>query len=144
MGKWPRDRLWIISSTGLIRDAAGFEEFRGFRGWLDMQVENIHPGQRVGVTQQIPHRNGGWTTRVTGRVVKVEQRKTGSWFAHAKDDKLWLDRLTLCKDDGEIVVCILDRYTSVEILAEAPTTTENAADSDESPVNQDGESADAA
>ena len=48
-----------------------------------------------------------------GTVQRYEQRKTGSWFAHAKDDKLWLDRLTLQKDDGEIVVCVLDQYSHV-------------------------------
>ena len=69
-------------------------------------------GDRVTVTQQI--QNKGWTTSVTGTVEAVEQRKTGSWFAHGKDDKLWLDRLVLKKDDGEIVVCNLDAYSRVE------------------------------
>jgi hypothetical protein len=82
-------------------------------------------GQRVEVVQQIPHRDRVWATHVTGRVVCFEQRKTGSWFAHGKDDKLWLDRLTLRKDDGEIVVCILDRYTHVKVLAEASKTSES-------------------
>lgn len=72
------------------------------------------PGDRVTVTQQIPHQNRAWTTRVTGTVVRFEQRKTGSWYAHAKDDKLWLDRLILRKDDGEIVVCNLDNYSRIE------------------------------
>ncbi len=34
----------------------------------------------------------------------------------AKDDKLWLDRLVLRKDDGEVVVCNLDSYTRVEMI----------------------------
>ena len=80
----------------------------------------IQPGQTVTVTQQIPHGQHAWTTGVTGEVVCVEQRKTGSWFAHAKDDKLWLDRLILRKADGEIVQCILDGYTQVTVLADAP------------------------
>ncbi len=71
------------------------------------------PGQRVTVTHQIPQRARVWTTQVTGEVVKYEQKKTGSWFAHSKDDKLWLDRLTLKKDDGEIVVCNLDEFSHV-------------------------------
>ncbi|MBX3315584.1 MAG: hypothetical protein KF902_01830 [Phycisphaeraceae bacterium] len=44
------------------------------------------------------------------------QATTGSWFAHSKDKKLWLDRLELKKDDGEIVVVNLDRYSRVEIV----------------------------
>ena len=42
--------------------------------------------------------------------------KTAAWFARAKAEKLWLDRLTIRKDDGEIVVCILDGYSHIEIL----------------------------
>ena len=78
--------------------------------------DRFEPGQRVVVMQQIPQREQVWTTRIEGTVQRYEQRKTGSWFAHAKDDKLWLDRLTLQKDDGEIIVCVLDNYSHVEVL----------------------------
>ena len=83
---------------------------------IDKPGERFVPGQRVTVTQQIPQRNEVWTTRVTGRVVRFQQRATGSWFAHSKDCKLWLDRLMLRKDDGEIVECVLDPYTHVDVL----------------------------
>ena len=76
--------------------------------------QTLTPGQRVTVTQQVQHK--GWTTSVTGTVQAVEQRKTGSWFAHAKDDRLWLDRLVLRKDDGEVVVCNLDAYSRIEAV----------------------------
>lgn len=72
------------------------------------------PGQRVRVIQQVPRLSGSFVTTVEGTVVKFEQQKTGSWYAHAKDDKLWLDRLELRKDDGETVVLNLDRNTRVE------------------------------
>jgi len=71
---------------------------------------------RVRVTQQIPQRDEVWTTTATGTVVKLEQAPTGSWFAHSKDDKLWLDRLTLRTEDGEIVELILDGYTKIDLL----------------------------
>lgn len=74
------------------------------------------PGQRVRVTQQVPRASGGITTTVEGVVVSAGQEKTGSWFAHARDHKLWLDRLELRKDDGEIVVINLDQFTRVETL----------------------------
>jgi len=74
------------------------------------------PGTMVEVTQQIPHRNRTWTNTVRGTVTAYEQKQTGSWFAHAKDDKLWLDRLTIRKDDGEISDLVLDRYTHVEVV----------------------------
>lgn len=82
---------------------------------MPQQMQTYQPGQRVTVTQQIAQRQRTWTIAITGEVVRYEQRKTGSWFAHSKDDKLWLDRLVIRKDDGEIVVCNLDSYSHVEV-----------------------------
>jgi len=78
--------------------------------------DEFTPGQRVAVTQQVPRQNGVLTERVEGVVVRTEQAKTGSWFAHSKDDKLWLDRLVLQKDDGEVVVANLGPYTNIELI----------------------------
>ena len=86
-------------------------------------IDEFQPGQRVLVTQQLPQRDEVWTNRLEATVVRYEQKKTGSWFAHSKDDKLWLDRLVLKKDDGEIVVCNLDQYTHIELL-DAPADAE--------------------
>lgn len=74
------------------------------------------PGQRVRVTQQVPRLSGTLTTTIEGTVVKYEQQKTGSWFAHSKDHKLWLDRLQVRKDDGELVFLNLDQYSQVETV----------------------------
>ena len=71
-------------------------------------------GMRVRVTQQIPFGEGTTTTSVEGEILRFGQQKTGSWYAHAKDDKLWLDRLELKKADGELVVVNLDQYSVVE------------------------------
>lgn len=76
----------------------------------------IEAGMRVRILQQIPQREDSWTTQLEGEVVSFEQRKTGSWFAHGKDDRLWLDRIEIRKDDGEITVCNLDQYSRVEII----------------------------
>ena len=75
------------------------------------------PGARVRVTQQIAARHFAWASAVEGVVVEYGQRETGSWFAHAKDDKLWLDRLVLRKDDGEITTLNLDDYSNVQVVA---------------------------
>lgn len=84
---------------------------------MNLPTEQFKPGVRVRVTQQIPQRDGDcWTTPTEGVIVKFEQAKTGSWYAHAKDERLWLDRLTLRLDDGEVVVCNLDRYSHVDLL----------------------------
>jgi hypothetical protein len=78
--------------------------------------EQLAPDAIVQVIQQIPHGDHTWTTQVKGTVVSFAQRPTGSWFAHARDDRLWLDRLVLRREDGEILTLILDAYSHVEIL----------------------------
>ena len=77
--------------------------------------KDLKPGVSVLVTQQIPHRDRTWTNEVRGTVVSYEQKQTGSWFAHSKNDKLWLDRLTLRKPDGELLTLNLDDYSRVQI-----------------------------
>jgi len=83
-------------------------------------------GQRVRITQQVPRLSGTGTISVEGEVLSFGQTKTGSWFAHAKDKKLWLDRVQLRKDDGELVVCNLDQYTHVESAGERSGETAGA------------------
>ena len=76
----------------------------------------LRVGTRVRITQHVPRRQGHLKTAVEGSVVRYEQSKTGSWYAHGKDDKLWLDRLVLRRDDGEIVYLNLDQYSVVEAV----------------------------
>ncbi len=66
------------------------------------------------MTQQLPQRDTAWTNTVEGTLTRYEQAKTGSWYAHARDDQLWLDRLELRRDDGELVILNLDQYTVIE------------------------------
>ncbi|MEX0741344.1 MAG: hypothetical protein WD294_00420 [Phycisphaeraceae bacterium] len=87
-------------------------------------TDQFKPGVRVEVVQQIPQRDEVWTTRTRGTVLKYDQVKTGSWYAHAKDDKLWLDRLTLRLDDGEIIELNLDNYSHVEIVENGAAASE--------------------
>jgi 2-keto-3-deoxy-galactonokinase len=79
-----------------------------------LEAVALAPGTRVRVTQQMPQTHAVWTATVEGTVCRYRQAQTGSWFAHAKDDRLWLDRLELKKDDGELVLLNLDRYSVVE------------------------------
>ncbi len=79
-----------------------------------LETSVLNPGTRVRVTQQLPQTHTVWTTAIEGTILRYRQAKTGSWFAHAKEDKLWLDRLELRKDDGELVTLNLDRYSVIE------------------------------
>jgi hypothetical protein len=81
-----------------------------------MATTSYNEGQRVRVTQQVPRASGAIATSFEGTVVAFGQQKTGSWYAHSKDKKLWLDRLQLRKDDGEIVFVNLDQFSRVEVL----------------------------
>lgn len=80
------------------------------------------PGTRVRVIQQMPQTDRVWTNVTEGVITRYQQARTGSWFAHSRDDKLWLDRLELRLDDGEVTVLNLDQYSVIEPL-EAPATS---------------------
>lgn len=80
----------------------------------------IREGQRIRVFQEIERREGNWRNEVVGRVLSVRPEKTGSWFAHGKDDKLWLLRVRLQKDNGEQTTVNVDQFTRFEIIQQAP------------------------
>jgi hypothetical protein len=84
---------------------------------MSLEAATFQPGTRVRVTQQVPQVEGVWTTTIEGVVVRYRQAKTGSWFAHSHHDRLWLDRLELRKDDGELVTLNLDQYSVIEHLS---------------------------
>ena len=79
-------------------------------------MPELRPSQKVRVLQTVHTREGDWQTDVEGKILSLESKPTGSWFAHGKDDKLWLQRLLLEKEDGERVELVLDRDSVVTIL----------------------------
>jgi hypothetical protein len=87
----------------------------------DSLRSRLVPGAKVIVTQQIAHRipEKAWVNRVAGTVVEYKQKPTGSWYAHAKNEKLWLDRLKIQKEDGELTTLVLDEYSHVEVLPDS-------------------------
>ena len=80
------------------------------------------PGTRVEVTQQIAQRSHVYPISVIGTVLRQERQESGSWFARNKENRLWLDRLIIQKDDGEKVVLNLDEFSSVKVLAGSQPT----------------------
>lgn len=83
------------------------------------------PGTLVRVTQQQPQTSTVWSSTVEGRVIRFGQAETGAWYAKAKNDRLWLDRLELELADGERVVLILDHYSRIEDLSDPIQTPED-------------------
>jgi len=91
---------------------------------MDPLIRNeLKPGANVRVIQQIAARHYALTSDVRGVVVEYSQQQTGSWYAHSKDDKLWLDRLTLRKPDGELITLNLDEFSHVEVDKTTPAST---------------------
>ncbi|MCG8408589.1 MAG: hypothetical protein MI923_25585 [Phycisphaerales bacterium] len=79
-------------------------------------MPELKPSQTVRIVQTVQTREGEWQTSVEGKIISVASKPTGSWFAHGKNDRLWLKRLRLQKEDGEFVDLILDHDSVVTIL----------------------------
>jgi hypothetical protein len=76
----------------------------------------VSPGQNVRVHQSIfvgPHH---WSSAVEGTVESCRPEVTGSWYAHGKNDKLWLIRLRIRKPDGELTTLVIDHNSRLEVL----------------------------
>lgn len=86
---------------------------------MNGELSKLTPGTRVRIVQRIRRREGMWTTEVEGEVVDVLNAPTGSWYAHGKDDRYWLKRIRLRKDDGEITLISLDEGSRIILLDEA-------------------------
>jgi hypothetical protein len=84
---------------------------------MSLEAPPMSAGTRVRVTQQYAQTHDVWTTTMEGVVVRYQQSKTGSWFVHGRDDKVWLDRLEIRLDDGELVTLNLDQYSVIELVA---------------------------
>ncbi len=77
------------------------------------------PGTPVCVRQQVDRRGEAYEAEVVGVVVGWEEQATGSWYAHSKDGQLHLTRLKLRKDDGELVLLVIDDSTVIAKLEAA-------------------------
>lgn len=86
-----------------------------------MTKQEIKPGQRIRVFQEIERREGNWTSETVGAVLAVDAEQTGSWHARGKNDKLWLTRIRLRKDNGEITTIVCDPATRLEVVGGAPS-----------------------
>lgn len=85
---------------------------------LKLSLRECQPGQRIRFFQEIQRREGNWANEVTGIVKEIRLQKTGSWFAHSKDDRLWLCRILLQKEGGELSLLTLDPQTQIEVIAD--------------------------
>ena len=89
---------------------------------MAIETSILDEGTRIRVTQQVPQTNGVWSTTCECIVLRYRQAETGSWYAHSKNDRLWLDRLEIRLDSGEITTLNLEHYSQIEDLSD-PTQT---------------------
>lgn len=76
----------------------------------------LRVGMRVRVIQRIDARHYALVAPVEGTVIDLGSRPTGSWYAHGRADRLWLDRVVLRKADGEVTTLNLDESSRIEAL----------------------------
>lgn len=79
-------------------------------------VKGFPPGTPVCVRQSVARGRGVIETEIVGVVGSWKQEATGSWHAHGRHDKLWLQRLKLRKADGEVVSLVIDDGTTIARL----------------------------
>lgn len=79
-------------------------------------IPRLSPGTRVRITRRIVGRDGAWDVSVAGEVLRHDEEPTGSWFAGGRGDRLWLSRVRLRRDDGEITTVVLDGATRVDLV----------------------------
>jgi len=74
------------------------------------------PGTPVCVREVTRLRDDSYEAETIGVVESWSVKPTGSWYAHGKDKRLWLRRLTLRKPDGELTQIVVDDYTYIAKL----------------------------
>lgn len=84
-----------------------------------MQISDFPPGTPVRIRQTVDFYCDSVTKETVGVVESWEDQPTGSWHAHGKDNKLWLTRLKLRKEDGEQTLLIMDQHTTIAKLEAA-------------------------
>ena len=70
-------------------------------------------GTTIRVRQRVDKRSDPYTAEVVGEVEGWEDQPTGSWFAHDPGGRLRLRRLRLRKQDGELVLLVVDDSTEI-------------------------------
>ena len=84
------------------------------------QPEHLFPvGTPVCVNTKTWRRDRATETQTFGTIEAWEELPTGSWYAHGRNDRLWLRRLKLRKVDGEISLLVVDDATSIAKLEQA-------------------------
>lgn len=80
---------------------------------LDSVQQQFPKGTPVCVRLMVRRRGPDTVTVIYGVVDGWAMARTGSWYAHGKNQRLWLPRLKLRKEDGEESLIVLDDATEI-------------------------------
>lgn len=80
------------------------------------QTANLQEGDRVRVRHRVRVGQRAWQLAITGRVRCIAPVPTGIHTDRRADDDLWIDAVTLEKEDGELCRLTFDENTEVEVL----------------------------
>lgn len=83
---------------------------------MPQTLPRLQPGQHLRIEQTIQRREGPWTITVEGEIIDVLDAPTGSWYAHSENDRYWLRRIRLRKNDGEITLISLDPDSLLAVI----------------------------
>ena len=84
--------------------------------FLWMVSTALKPRGQVQRPNWVPTRDYMLVDGVEGEVVRCFTKRTGSWHAHGRDGRLWLERLQIRKDDGELTMLNLDAESAIMVL----------------------------
>lgn len=84
------------------------------------RFEDLHPGDRLRVTQRVKVGFKIWSTEFTGTVKKIERRRSGLHVQRNFDDKVYADVILMARDVGEgaegETTVVMDEFTRLEKL----------------------------
>jgi hypothetical protein len=78
-----------------------------------MPPEQLPTGTPIRVIEQVHQTDPSYGAETVGVVEAWKEEPTGAWYAHSRNGKLWLQRLTLRKADGELTTLVIDNHTKI-------------------------------
>lgn len=77
------------------------------------QCDELKAGDRVEVEHLVTVGQDSWTTKISGKVIRVERRRHGLHFQRHYDDKVFSDVVLLELPDGELTSVTMDEFTAI-------------------------------
>jgi len=80
---------------------------------VDVQFDELRPGDRIVVEHRVTVGVRSWITKTAGTVVRTERRRHGLHFRRNLDDKVFSDVILLALPAGELTTVTMDEFTTL-------------------------------